>query len=576
MHRLVRRVVVFGLLLAGTGNAFAQLVHGGFSGLWMPTDRSGEGWSLEIIGPQQALLYWYTYDSNGRQRWLMGLGVIDDDRIDFPELLVTSGGRFGPAFDAGAIVRQVVGNASMQFDDCLRGHFEYQMFGQQQRLPIERLTMTADLPCPTGEVPAPRRTGQSGSWYDTARSGEGYSLQWLVPDETAIVTWFTYDPDGNQYWMIGVGHHRDGLIVFPELGATRGARFGVDFDPADVERFVWGELRMDLNCGSGWVEYDARFPEFGSGRLPATRLSSLDGLDCGIPPSVDLSSAMWQTTASAGPRLSEMPVAALGDDIYVAGGLTSLTVNSSEFWRYRPSADAWTRLPDLPARRDHGMLAAVDDQLYFAGGYSQALTAPSRNAWRFDPPAARWTAITDMPGERAAGAAAGLDGRLYLTTGNVMNRYDPGTDRWTIMPMNDPAARDHSAMVAYRGELWLLGGRDLFGVEHATVTIFNPRTGLSRPGPSMIAPRSGLGAAVIGDHIVVAGGESLSPPAMIPGAIAYSPQTGSWFPIAAPGIDVHGATAATVSGRLYLMLGSTVAGRIVNPGRVQALIPPDS
>lgn len=563
---------------ARAGDPAPVAVDARFSALWYPTGRSGEGWTLEILDADTALLYWFTYDEDGGQRWMTALGDIQGDRIDFPELVVTSGGRFGPAFDPDEVVREVVGDAVMSFQDCDRGTFDYRAFGQAQTLPIERLTTTWQLECaPPGDPAAPDYGGQSASWYDPTHSGEGYTLQWLTPGEVAVVTWFSYDGDGRQYWMLGTGRRYDGAIVFADMHATRGARFGSGFDEDDVERFAWGELSLGIDCDAGTAQYQSPLPAFGTGTLNLVRLTRLHDLDCAIAPAPDPAAATWSVRAQTGPALSELPTAALGDSIYVAGGLTSQFANSRQFWRYQPATNQWSQLPDLPGPRDHATMVALDGRLYFLGGFSQAIQSPSAEAWRFDPAAGQWAAIAPMPRARAAGGAAVVDGRIYVTggTSHLVDAYDPAANAWQTFAIDDPAHRDHSAAVAYRGEVWILGGRDHgSGVPHGAVTIFNPRTGRARPGPAM-GPRSGFAAAVVGDRIVVAGGEGLSPPYLITSAIAYSPASGAWSVIAAPPIAVHGAGAVGFEGDVYLMLGSTLAGGASNPGRVQVLDMPD-
>lgn len=545
-----------------------------WSAHWYPPERSGEGWTLEILDAQRALLYWFTYDEEGKQRWLTAGGTIAGDRIDFPELVVTYGGRFGPDFDPDDVVREVVGDASLRFTDCNNGTIDYRAFGEEQVFAIRRLTNTVQLECEGPRNPdTVGHAGQSGSWYDPSHSGEGYTLQWLSPGEVAIVTWYSYDSDGDQYWMQGLGELRDGAIRFPDMYATRGARFGSGFDPDDVERFPWGALELRLDCDAGSAHYDSVLPEFASGDLDLVRLTQLHELDCAVAEPPDLGLATWSVRGSVGPALSEWPAVTLGDAIYVGGGLRTLFTNSAEFWRYEPAPDRWTRLADLPAARDHGMMAVLDGSIYFFGGYSQAISSPSASAWRYDPSNGQWSSIADMPVVRAAGGAAALEGKLYVSDGVSLSIYDPDQNAWQLLADDAIGQRDHSAMVAYRGEIWILGGRNhRTGVANGSSAIFDPATGTTRQGPFMNFARSGFGASVVADQIVVIGGESISPLRIITSAEAYSPVDDAWHVIASPPIDMHGAGAATFDGDVYLMPGSVRAGSVSNPGRVQVLM----
>jgi hypothetical protein len=561
-----------------TGPALA--IDARYSAHWFAPERSGEGWMLEILSPQAALLYWFTYDEQGNQRWLTALGAIDGQRIEFPELALTTGGRFGAAFDPAAIQRTAVGTAWLQFVDCNAGQLGYTAFGQTLVVNVVRLTATASVPC----GPAPpatgleARAGQGGSWFDPDRSGEGWSMQWMDNGQMLMI-WYTFDPAGQPYWILGIGTLYQDVLVFHDAFASRGARFGAPFDPDDVERFAWGQVRMTLGCTSGTVSYRSTLPGFGEGGYErVVQLARPFGLGCAIPPEPDLAEATWATRASIGPALSELPAVTLDDAIYLAGGLLSLDGNSNQLWRYRPADDSWQRLADMPVARDHVQMAALPGRLYVFGGFAAGPlhASPQANVWRYDVADDRWTVLPDMPRARAAGGAAVLDGDIYLA-GDViggLDRYRPSDGSWTAIPMQDHAERDHAAVVAYRGDLWLLGGRNRFtGFTHGEVRIVDPRTGQSRIGPPMPSPRSGFAAAVLGNRLVVTGGEALDPVRLIVGMHFFDPAGQGWFGAAAPALDVHGGPGATWSGRMFELLGSRAAGGVDNPGRTQVLTP---
>ena len=100
----------------------AAVVESGHSAVWFDPARNGEGLTLQILDSERAVLAWFTFDEDGGQRWLLDLGRIvrtaDDAFIEFPALTVTRGGRFGPSFNPNDVVREVVGTATLRFDDC--------------------------------------------------------------------------------------------------------------------------------------------------------------------------------------------------------------------------------------------------------------------------------------------------------------------------------------------------------------------------------------------------------------------------------------------------------------------------
>ena len=77
------------LFPGGAVNATGK-VHSGHSAMWYMPERNGEGWTLEILPDDHAVVYWFTYDNAGNARWLVGYGDIaradDGDEIQFAHL----------------------------------------------------------------------------------------------------------------------------------------------------------------------------------------------------------------------------------------------------------------------------------------------------------------------------------------------------------------------------------------------------------------------------------------------------------------------------------------------------------
>jgi len=274
-------VLVLALFLS-SANADDFSITSGMSAHWYNPERTGEGLVLEILGDETALVYWFTYDEDGNQRWMLDVGDIAGDRIVFDGLLIAHGGRFGD-FNPDDVVLEVVGQAELQFHDCDHGLFTYSAFGQSESIEMSRLTQTMGAGCqPARGVagqPVQPYAGQSGSWFDRSQDGQGYTLQWMSRDE-AILIWFTFDPEGNQYWMLGQGHYQDGQIVFPALNAHRGPRFGEAFDSADLEFIEWGQLTLEIDCDTGAATWESGEPGFDAGQLHLNRLSQLNRPAC--------------------------------------------------------------------------------------------------------------------------------------------------------------------------------------------------------------------------------------------------------------------------------------------------------
>lgn len=254
----------------------------GHTAMWFNSERSGEGWMLEILPDDRALAYWFTFNGEGRPRWLVGSGRIEGNRIEFPELVAGSGARFGSAFDPDDVDLETVGSARMIFTGCQSGWYEYEAYDHHRTVDFQALTSTWSTHCDPVDIPFifPDRALLSGSWYDPLQPGQGLTVQWLS-SESMLMVWFTYDTEGRPYWIIG--QSEDGStnpIVFPELLTVRGPIFGDEFDPADTEQSVWGQAELSLDCQGGALEYESNADGFEDGILPLERLTELAGMGC--------------------------------------------------------------------------------------------------------------------------------------------------------------------------------------------------------------------------------------------------------------------------------------------------------
>ena len=115
----------------------------------------------------------------------------------------------------------------------------------------------------------------TGGWYAPAQDRDGWMVEVLAGNR-AVVSWYTYDSQGAQMWMIGIGQIDDMTIHIDEMLVTR--RTGTDPDEFILDN--WGSLDFELaDCNNATVTYQST-GEFGAGSLNATRIFSLSGLAC--------------------------------------------------------------------------------------------------------------------------------------------------------------------------------------------------------------------------------------------------------------------------------------------------------
>jgi len=101
--------------------------------------------------------------------------------------------------------------------------------------------------------------GLSGSWWGgSSRSGEGFLIDvgYTIFDQTVlVVSFYTYDTDGNQVWLIGPGVV-NGDTATVDFEIPVGAKWGAEFNPADVNRVPWGTGTFTFtSCEAGHVVF---------------------------------------------------------------------------------------------------------------------------------------------------------------------------------------------------------------------------------------------------------------------------------------------------------------------------------
>jgi len=114
----------------------------GITGPWYDPSHDGEGWVLEYLGNNSLLMAWFSYDTQGNQRWFLGVGTSSGDNVfNFSEVQTTSGTVFGPSFNPANVQRQPWGTVTITVNSCTSLTVDYQGpaafgSGQLQAVPI--------------------------------------------------------------------------------------------------------------------------------------------------------------------------------------------------------------------------------------------------------------------------------------------------------------------------------------------------------------------------------------------------------------------------------------------------------
>lgn len=259
------------------------------SGAYFDPSRNGEGAFVEMIGGDQAFVAEFTYETDGSgPAWFVGIGNVVNNSIVVDEVLQPTGGTFGASFDPDAIVRPAIGAMSMVFSNCSAANstpgkqlFESNSDTAFSDLLVDAARLSTIVDCQNGAGP---RSGRSGSFFDAERSGEGIFVQWLN-DGQVIVIWYTFDPQGNQFWTIsGTATVNGASVTADMLYPASVTSFGEAFDADEIDLQPWGTVTLQYNpgCDSMTFSYASTVPGFGSGSYEYTRLTSLAGTTCDL------------------------------------------------------------------------------------------------------------------------------------------------------------------------------------------------------------------------------------------------------------------------------------------------------
>jgi N-acetylneuraminic acid mutarotase len=270
----------------------------------------------------------------------------------------------------------------------------------------------------------------------------------------------------------------------------------------------------------------------------------------------------WQTRAPSGPLRAEVSYVNVGGKFYLAGG------RKTAHEVYNPATNTWSTVAPMPVALDHVQAVTVGGKIYYIGGLTGWPGPHVNTVYIYNPATNSFTQGAPMPRGRGAGGVAVHQGKIYYAGGlhngvavQWFDVYDPAADTWTQLP-DMPTARDHFHAAVVNGKFYAIGGRKSEIGNNATTTVnqaYNFTTGQWQTGLAPLpTPRGGFGVGVIGNEIIVIGGEG--------GGIAhseveaYNTSTNTWRALASMPTPRHGIQAAACNGGLYVTAGGTQQG----------------
>jgi len=121
------------------------------SGSWYTRGQSGHGYSMHFLDWNRLIIYWFTYDNDGQQIWLLGDGEIQQNKAQL-KLIKTEGMHFGTFIESDVQMQQW-GTMQIEFSQCDKAILSWQTAQPgfvDGSLPIEQIAPVAGLACAWG------------------------------------------------------------------------------------------------------------------------------------------------------------------------------------------------------------------------------------------------------------------------------------------------------------------------------------------------------------------------------------------------------------------------------------------
>jgi N-acetylneuraminic acid mutarotase len=300
-------------------------------------------------------------------------------------------------------------------------------------------------------------------------------------------------------------------------------------------------------------------------------------------PSPPAPAEAWQPRHASLTAVQQVSAAVLDGEIWVAGGLTTLTTSTRATKTtqiYDPREDGWRAAPSLPVAVDHAMLVTYHNQVVLIGGFRSrdGESVASPEVLMYDDSIGHWRHGPPLHHPRAAAAAAVVGDKIVVVGGRTgSERLVRETEVFDGAAWHDrasiPVPGDHLAAASDRSYLYAVGGRK-FDSPHTTKAVqrYEPATDRWTRLADLPKLLSGAGAAIINGQLLVAGGESTTPN-VVSTVQAYdlTAPTATWITLPSLTLARHGLAVTAIGNTLYAIGGSTQPGHTASTATVDAL-----
>ena len=288
------------------------------------------------------------------------------------------------------------------------------------------------------------------------------------------------------------------------------------------------------------------------------------------------SSAQW-TSKAAFPGIARAKAVsfAIGDTVYVMGGVTNSNLILKDFWKYDMNGNAWTQVPDFPGEERYGAASFVlANTGYIATGGND--NGYLDDMWQYDPATSNWLQRTGLPAgsaqhenQRAEAYAFVINNKAYLGGGNGwvfganstnpiaftdLWEWNPGTNTWSTKASVPDVGKNFSVAGVINDKAYIGLGCDAGQTTNfKTFWEYDPAgnawTAMSQYPTNFTVD---AGSFVWNNELYVVGGVDLSSISLTNAVHKYDPVNDAWTQIASySGGSVAGQFIASNGSRVF-------------------------
>ncbi|RDC62593.1 Kelch repeat-containing protein [Adhaeribacter pallidiroseus] len=262
-----------------------------------------------------------------------------------------------------------------------------------------------------------------------------------------------------------------------------------------------------------------------------------------------------------------------GNKFYLMGGRRIKPVQV-----FDPVNKTWVNKVNTPIELHHFQAISIDGLIYVVGAFTGSYPheKPVATIYIFNPATNKWITGATIPAARRRGSSGVVvyNKKIYMVGGikdghwsghvNWFDEYNPATNTWRTLP-NAPRARDHFQAAIINGKLYLAGGRRSSASTNQTFELTVPQVDVfdfaafkwaTLPSSGNIpTQRAGAATAVIGNDLIIIGGESGSQTQAHKHTEALNVTTNTWRRLADLKQGRHGTQAIVNNNNIYLAAG---------------------